>query len=436
MIRNHACFIIVVAGSVLMSCGEADRIEPEWPKVVAQSRLPILRQPNEEDEDLLGWQKLQMERKKLEDERLAKQPRVTAAFVDLTIRDALFEISNQAKIPIVVDGTVTGNVTLDLRDVPFESALRLIAFAGNYSYGTDGTAYFVGTIDPNSSNYTTLTTQRIIPTYMPPKQIVASLSKAYANYLSFSEGTNKLVLTGPSSILDRLEEEVRLLDRPPVQVMIEVLVVEIKLGHDIDLGLEYSRIEANLQRQNTQNFGRTTLNSMDIIGRLAATFNALQDHRKAVIRSHPKVMTTSGTPAEIRSVLETYALIVRPGVTTFTSNLEIIRSGTTLKVTPVVTRNNEIELTLEPEVADVVGVGNETSGSLPIVSRRAVRSTVRVKNADVVIIGGLYQESLLTSSRGLPLFKEMPIVNLFAGKNENKGVTSELLIFVSPKVVK
>jgi type II secretory pathway component GspD/PulD (secretin) len=434
MIRRSLIAVFVLTSA----CQEFDEVpEPTYKKMVAQARPPILRQPQqEEDEDLLGWQKLLAERKRQDEERLAKQPKVTAAFVDLGIRDALFEISNQAKIPVVVDGTVSGNVTMDLKAIPFETALRMIVFAGNYAYSTDGTAYYVGTLDEKTANYSVLTSQRVIPTYMPPKQIVASLNKAFANYFSFSEGTHKLVLTGPTSILDRLEEEIRLLDRPPVQVQIEVLVVETKFGSDFDVGLDYGKIEATLERQNTQDFGKTTVNQLDMIGKLAATFNFLQEHRKAVIRSHPKVVTTSGTAAEIRSLVESYVLIVRPGVAAFTSNLEIIKAGTHLKVTPVVTRNNEIELTLEPEVSDVVGISPEASGSLPVVSRRAVKSTIRLKNGDVVIIGGLYQDNLQSISRGLPFLKEIPIVNIFSGKQDGKGSASELLIFVSPKVVK
>jgi type II secretory pathway component GspD/PulD (secretin) len=435
---------LAVLAAVLAGCSGVDRWleEPpqnsEWSDLKARGRSPILRDPKEEDQDLLGWQKVVQERQEADRARLARQPKVTASFVDLTIRDALFEMSNQTKIPIVVDQTVTGNVTLDLKDVPFESALRLLVFAGGYAYSTDGFAYFVGLPDPNSASYSMLTASRVLPTYLPPKLLVTGLNKAYASYVSFVEGTNKIVLTGPSVILDRLEADLRLLDRPPVQVQIECLVVETKYGNDYDLGLEWTAAQAAVEQRLRSDNDRTTptLNQLDIVGRLAMTFNILEQRNLATIRSHPKIVTTNGTPAEIRSIVENYVLITQPGVTLFQTNLEIIKAGTILKVTPLVTRNDEIELTLEPEVSDVVGISNQTTGNLPVISRRAVKSTVRLKNNEVLIIGGLYQDSLRDAVKGLPFLKDVPVVNLLAGRQDRREISSELLIFVSPKVIK
>ena len=432
--------ISFLLAALLAGCAvpEPAPLQGTWHDLMAAGRPPILKDSGEVDQDLLGWQKLQQERAATDQERLGRQPKVTAAFVDLAIRDALFEISNQAKIPIVVDQAVAGNVTLDLKGLPFESALRLIVFSGGYAYSTDGFAYFVGVIDPNSPSYSTLTTSRVLPTYLPPKQIVASVNKAYAPFLSFAEGTNRIVLTGPTSVLDRLEADIRMIDRAPAQILIEALIVETKTGNDHDMGLEYSAASASIEKTLTTDNDRTTKNlqQIDVIGRLSLTFNLLASKNLAIVRSNPKIIATNGVPAEIRSQVESYVLITRPGATFFQTNLEIIKSGTILKVTAVVTRNDEIELTLDPEVSDVVGISADASGNLPVISRRGVKSTVRLKNRDVLVIGGLYQDASRDISRGLPFLKDMPLLNILGGKVESRSSASELLIFVSPKVVR
>lgn len=429
--------LLVLAGCATRSEGLNNR---NWSSLMAHARPPIMKDSREiqqdQEKDLLGWQTLLEERRKAEEARFAKQPKVTAVFVDLPIRDALMEISNQAAIPVVVDQTVAGNVTLNLQDVAFEIALRLIAFAGSYAYSFDGTAYYVGTVDPLNPGYSTLTATRVIPTYMPPKEVLAGVNKAYAPYLSFSEGINSITLTGPTSVLDRLEADIRLMDRAPVQVMIEVLVVETKYGGDYSIGLDYGRLEAEITKTMQWQDAARTLNQLDLITRLALTFDILSANNVAKVRSHPKVVTSNGTAAEIRSLVETYVSITRSNLATITADIEIIKTGTALKVTPHVTRNGEIELTLEPEVADVVGISESQDTRLPIVSRRAVKSTVRVRNGDVVIIGGLYEENIREVSRGLPFLKDVPIVNLFVSKQDGRSSETELLIFVSPKVIK
>lgn len=409
-------------------------------EMLGNAKAPIIRSGAETDADLDGWKKLQEERKKAEDDRLSKQPKVTANFVDMPLRDAIFEISTQAKIPVVVDQSVAGDVTLNLEDVPFETALRLLVFSGNYAWSREGAAYFVATLDPKSPTFATLTTTRIIRTYHPPKLIATSLSKAYADYITYSEGTNVMVLTGPTSILDRIEEDLQLIDRPPLQVLIDVLVVETKIGSEHDLGLEYSKLVMEFEESRRLDNSDNTFDfeQLDITSRLTIAFDLLAAKNKASIKSHPQIVTSNGVPAEIRSLTEQYIVILRGGTTFTSANLEVIKSGTTLKVTPVVTRNGEIELTLEPEVADVIGVTdqNGTGQTLPVISRRGVKSTVRVRNGDVIIIGGLYEENARTVRRGLPFLKDVPVLNILTSREVDKVQSSELLIFVSPKILK
>ncbi len=427
--------VLCILSCVACASSDPDFHRDQWPDLAAHVRPTVMKDLRERDTDLLGWQERAEAQRKEEQQRIEKQPKVTAAFVDLPVRDALFEISTQTKISVIVDQTVSGTVTINLHEVPFETALRFIVFAGNYSYATDGTSYFVGSIDPTSPNYARLTMTRVIPTNAPPKELVAALNKAYAPYLSFNEGKSSLTLTGPGVILDRIEADVHILDRPPLQIQIEVLIVETKLGNEELIGLDYDKLEATLQKEMQWNFGVQTLNQFDLLAQLALTFDLMAKKNLATIRSHPKVVTTDGTPAEIKSLVESYVLITRTGLV-LTSAVEIIRSGTTLKVTPRVTRNDEIELTIEPEVADVIGISTEAAGSLPVINRRSAKSVVRVRNGDVVILGGLYEENMQRIQKGLPFLKDIPVVNLVVGKKDFKSVERELLIFVSPKVIK
>ena len=433
--------VLRLAGVLLLAGCAAPETKPlnsDWADLIARSRPSILKDLREPDLELQSFQKAREERLRAEEARLATQPKVSAAFVDLPIRDALFEISNQTKIPIVLDQSVSGNVTLNLKDVPLESALRMVVFAGGYAYAQEGGVYYFGTPDPQSKTYLTLATSRIVPTYSPPKLVIAGLNKAFSSYLSHSEGTNKIVLTGPPAILDRLEAEIRHLDRPPPQIQIEALVVETKLGDELNAGLDYGKLEAAFQSElHSDNDSATkNLHKNDLISKLGLTFELMATQNLAVVHAHPKVVTTSGTAAEIKSLVESYVIINRPGATFVTSELQIIKSGTSLKVTPLVTRNDEIELTVEPELADVVGITPEASGALPVISRRSVKSTVRLKSGEVLIIGGLYEDSIRNAKSGIPFLKDLPVVSLVAGKQSDRGRTSELMIFVSPKLLK
>ncbi|MBI4563762.1 MAG: hypothetical protein HY716_03595 [Planctomycetes bacterium] len=392
------------------------------------------------DENLHRWRDLQKRRKKTEEERLARQPKVSMTLNNAPIREALLQIAQQAGVNIVMDQTLAGHVTLKLHDAPLETAIRLVAFAGNTTYSTDGCNYYVGTLDPTAPNFSMYSTTRVIPTYQPPKQVVARLNKAYANYLAYAEGTNLLTLTGPTAVLDRLEADIWQVDQAPIMVLIEVLIAEVKTGDGIDVGLDYSQIQAAIEQKKKSDNDRSTfnLNQLDVMGRLALAFDILESRNIATIRSRPHIVTANGTPAEIRSLVESYVhvFIQPPGLPVLSSGLQIIKSGTTLHVTPTVTRNGEIELVLEPELADVVGITPANIGSLPVINRRGAKSVVRVKDGGVAIIGGLYEENSRRINRGLPFLKDVPVVNIFTSKQEHHYATTELLIYVSPKILR
>jgi type IV pilus assembly protein PilQ len=151
----------------------------------------------------------------------------------------------------------------------------------------------------------------------------------------------------------------------------------------------------------------------------------------ATIVANPEITTQDRESAVIRVIEEEYFIILAEG-TYVRSELEKIESGIILEVTPYIGDDDEITLLVTPEVSNVVAEGEQ---GLPIVTRRQVSTTVRVKNGGTVIIAGLlYNRSRDTEER-VPLVSTIPVVGAFFRKDEAAELDRQIAVLITPRII-
>ncbi|MEW6680942.1 MAG: type II and III secretion system protein, partial [bacterium] len=103
--------------------------------------------------------------------------------------------------------------------------------------------------------------------------------------------------------------------------------------------------------------------------------------------------------------------------------------GIVLKVTPLITQEKEIMLSLEPEISDVAEIGRD---GLPIVNRRSLKTTLIVKNGETIAIGGLLQERKEKKTIGIPLLDRIPLLGkILFSHTITKAYQTELVVFIT-----
>ena len=111
-----------------------------------------------------------------------------------------------------------------------------------------------------------------------------------------------------------------------------------------------------------------------------------------------------------------------------------IKSGVILKVTPRISREGEIILILEPEVSDMDTYSNRDE--LPIVNRRGAKTVVRVASGETVVIGGLHQQLEREVKKGWPILGRIPVLKFFFQRTKVEKQNTEVIIFVTPRILK
>jgi len=364
---------------------------------------------------------------------------ITNVFVDTDIRQILLTIAVQAEVNILTDETVEGYVTIDLKDVPLEKALEMILAPGGYTYVWREDYYLVGSPSPLNPAFQKLSkTEEIQLNHIEAGSVSRLLSDFFRPYVKVDTERNVLLVSGPSEVIARIKEDVEKIDQPRRQVIIEALVTEVSKEKGKEFGVDWgwnwipSQIAPESQ---IEGIGVTNLQigyTSMVVGQIFTSLKALVREGKAEIKATPKIFALDGEEAEINVDREEYYVILAGPPEAPYRRFETITVGVNLRILPRIAGEDEVIMSITPQVSDVIQRG-ETE--FPVVSRRRVQTTVRVKDGQTVIIGGLLQNIRRHLISGVPFLRKIPIIGLLFSNETTSEHETELIIFITPRIV-
>ena len=162
---------------------------------------------------------------------------------------------------------------------------------------------------------------------------------------------------------------------------------------------------------------------------------------KVSTMAEPRIVVEDGELGELKITEEHLFLILSGGGAAYnyftTKEVEV---GIKLKVKPSISRDGKLRLDVSPEVADIIGEREfkNSGGSaqkLPIIARRSTNTTLRVDNGETIAIGGLITKTEKVKKSGVPILRSIPIIGYLFGNRNNQKKETELVIFITTKVI-
>lgn len=318
----------------------------------------------------------------------------------------------------------------------------MVLSVGNYAFHKMPEGYYlVGLCTPNSPSFSQLSvTEYYRPNYIKVRELQALLSEFYQPYTRINDENNVITITACPEVVRRLKEDLLKLDQPQNQVMIEALVVELSEEGKKQLGVTWgSMTEGGFSVYPPSSFEYTRTAGKGDYGfsgtlsyDLLARINTLVSQGKAKVRANPHIITLEGKQAEIYVGQEEYYLINVGGTAQAYYTLQSIATGVVLKITPYVDKNNQITVTITPEVSEVVGKG---ATNLPVITKRTAATTLRVNDSQTIAIGGLIQEQSSETVSKVPILGSIPLIGIpFRHKTETVE-NKEVAIFITPRLL-
>jgi type IV pilus assembly protein PilQ len=429
--------------------------------------------------------------KQNEDKQQYTGERLSLNFQDIEVRSVLQLIADFTGLNMVASDTVRGNVTLRLKNVPWDQALDIILKTKGLDKRQMGNVLFIGPSEEISAreklelqtnqqvqDLAPLRTEYIQVNFAKASELAALLKDEKTSLLSsrgnvsVDERTNILLVQDTAKKLDEIRGLVNRLDVPVRQVLIESRIVfaqdnfqevlgvnfgsaikmrpgkepiigisgNVASASDIATGVSLPSAITTANRLNTNLFpslptgitrSQFGLSIASLPGGtiLDLELQALESEGLVKVVSSPRLMTSNQKTAHIESGTEVpYLEASSSGAASVSFKKAVLR----LEVTPQITPNDQIILDLTVN-QDSVG---ELFANTPSIDTREIHTQVLVANGDTVVLGGIYKQDKNKTIRRVPFLGSLPGVGfLFRDKNI-KDNREELMIFVTPKIVK
>lgn len=353
-------------------------------------------------------------------------------------------------------GVTNGRISIHMRDVPVDQAVNLVVRAAGLGYERIGNSILVA--DPRSlAEETGLTTYIVDLKYADATEMKRALADL-CKEIQVDAGGNRLIVKTSPRVISEIGEVVRVMDAPVQQVMLEARIVEVSTEDLQELGIDWDRL--NRQTAIIVEGAAPAPSASDVLpdevgwrtfddkleygpwNRQAEAFQVALDllirEGKARVVATPRVATLNGKEATMligrRVPYTVTGTVFAGGGAAPTERVEKEEVGVKLKLTPLVNADGYITTTISPEVSSITGfVGR--NADLPIVATRQVSTTVRLKDGNSVIIGGLLQEDETTNVTKIPLLGDIPGLGaLFQHRNVTIS-KRDLVIEVTPRIL-
>lgn len=390
---------------------------------------------------------------------------------NMDVRDALRFITEESGVNMVIAEEVRGNVSLKLRQVPWDQALVVLMRAKRLGYTRQGNVLRIATLDQlkqeeDDANKLAQSKRAVEPLKVRMFPIsyaqVADLEKRVAGFLS-ERGkvvgdvrTNSLVVTDIEDNMARVAKLVQSLDTQPPQVLIEGKIVEATEEFTRTIGINWGFSGADsfvtTNRAGPVNLNPSlsinplspaanqplnfnlTLGTLDRLGDLTAALSLSERESKVKVLSSPRIVTLTNETANITQTQEIPIAQVTPvGNSTQTQTTFTFKPLTLkLEVTPQITSDASIimKVNVKREFPGVAPAGSQA----PTFSREA-NTKVLIQNGQTTVIGGIYQNDATEGESGVPYLRSIPFLGaLFRGRDIRKN-KSELLIFLTPRIL-
>lgn len=388
---------------------------------------------------------------------------------DADIKDVLRTFAEITGLNIAVDPGVGGSVTVDFVDVPWDQALDLILRQNGLTYTLEGNVMRIGTLERIAAE--TAATRRIAEEErlnVPLTTLSFKLSYARAAEVQtllrdiasprariiIDSRTNQLIISEIPEYLRTMQNLITTVDIPTRQVMIEARIVESARTFAEQWGVDWG-FDGSMDPATGNGTGLVFPNRIgytggpfnfavgrelfsvslsDVLGtfNLDLALSAAEDEGYVKVISAPRVTTQDNQAAEIQSGFQ----IPYQTRVNFTTTVQYLDATLRLSVTPQITEAGTVIMEISVQKNEpATGLEIVGSAGTPLTTRQA-RTRLMVRDGGTAVIAGIYVTREGDARSGVPVLKDIPVVGALFRSHNVTASHDELLIFITPRIVR
>lgn len=378
---------------------------------------------------------------------------ITVEYKDADLVNVLRSLALTYRLNLLTGPDIKGKVTINLQEITVEKALEAILKANGLIYSKKDGVIYINSGDAAVIDVTTEVIQLKYLTATQAQNITKKMLSAKGD-MKINETANNIIVTDYREVIGKIRDLLKQTDTAPKQVLIEAKILDISSSDLKSLGVtwdaNYTPINGGLFGRNTNatetlhaglhlpttsstlTSGQLTLTSLAVKGMtLSATIDALVRNGKAHLLASPSIAVINGQEARI-VIGERFPYKERTQTTSGTTETtKFVDIGTTLKVNPQINDDGYITLSLHPEVSSLVSALDAG----PRVATREADTTVRIKEGETLVIGGLIRQTDNRTTDRIPVLGNIPLLGMLFSRTDRDVEQTELAVFITPRIL-
>lgn len=449
--------------------------------MAAGRNTAILIKPSAEPYDYMAYQtgkQLVLDFKPMTNQQLADRKadlfpysgeEIDLNFQNVELRSVLQIIAEVAEKNLVVGDEVGGNITLRLKNVPWDQALDIILQTNGLDKRIVGNVMLVGgaaqiaererqelEAQEQVKNLAPLLTEYVQINFRSASEMKGYLEQANLvserGFLLADDQTNILMVRETGASIEEIRRTLNRFDVEVAQIMVEARIVTASSSFSESLGVKWGLSKSTSTLDGGQLTIGATANDSIGIGNalnvdfgvagptiavgflknsllLAAELSALESNGNGEVISQPKVITTNGKAANITSGQQIPYQTVEDGSTS-TAFKDV---ALTLNVTPQLNPGDRIAMDL---AINQDSIGRTLANGEISINTNQLNTSVVVNDGDTIVLGGVFRTEASEGVEKVPLLGDLPVVGAAFRNKQTTEQKNELLIFITPKLIR
>jgi type IV pilus assembly protein PilQ len=379
---------------------------------------------------------------------------VSVSANDVPIVDILKSIFDKTKVNFMFFSEPKEKTTIAVKNIPLESLLGFLLSTTDYTFKKSEDVFLFGL----RSNEKLREIKVVRLKYRSISDVKSVIPADIAKGVKIDEfpELNAFILSGSDPNIKEVEGLITQIDQPVPVIMIELIIVDVNKTRNLNSGIKVGLSDQPVATKGTilpgldVTISSSTINSfLDLIGltnlgRVTPNFyvslSLLESNGLINISSTPKLSTLNSHEATLSIGETNYYLEQQQNVigtqnpqTVITNQYKPVNADFSITVNPVLSGDDHI--TLDVSVNQSQFTGRISPNAPPGQSTRDFQSTIRVKNEEMIVLGGLERTEKSETGEGLPFIARIPIINWFFGNKRKVSNKSKLIIFIKPSII-
>ncbi len=383
--------------------------------------------------------------------------RITVEAVNSQIIDVIKSVAQLTGDSYLVFSDIKGHTTTSVYNVLFDEFLSYLLQGTDYTYKKEGGMFLIGErkLEGLRANKVVQLQYRSVDKLL---ELIPTEIKKNVEIKEFKE-LNSILLTGSLPQIQEIEAFLKELDRVVPMVMIEVLLLDVRksrtvktgittgLGDSsvttsgtflpgIDMTLSSSSINDFLNYLGTNN----SINLGRVTPRFYASISALEDNSNVEVRSMPKLSTLNGHDANLSIGSTRYYFVETQNTlgslttnTIKTRQWNPVQANLDINIKPLVSGDDQVTLEIDVSISDFLD--SPSPSAPPPASNSKFKSMIRVKNEEMIALGGIERTEKSRKGSGVPILSRIPILKwIFSSRTNSKNKVVSI-VFIKPVII-